>query len=141
MAQIHAQRTRLLAETKTGISSQIIIEEEKLVRKLSDHGLKVAHKREQSDFFGALHVPNGDLRKFLPKRRTIGHGLGPSIWNDTTVLRKLTKVETNMLTRYSEAYRFCRYGRTMDFGADLDRLVRPLNDTLDYTGIGTNQRK
>ncbi|MGA7856975.1 MAG: tyrosine-type recombinase/integrase, partial [Terracidiphilus sp.] len=46
-----------------------------------------------------------------------------------------------MLTRYSEAYRFCRYGRTMDFGADLDRLVRPLNDTLDYTGIGTNKRK
>jgi integrase len=29
----------------------------------------------------------------------------------------------------------------MDFGAAFDRLVRPLNDTLDYTGIGTNKRK
>ena len=29
----------------------------------------------------------------------------------------------------------------MDFGAALERLVRPLNDVLDYTGIGTNKRK
>ncbi|MGC2363646.1 MAG: tyrosine-type recombinase/integrase [Candidatus Sulfotelmatobacter sp.] len=29
----------------------------------------------------------------------------------------------------------------MNFGAALDRLVRPLNDTLDYTGIITNRRK
>ena len=29
----------------------------------------------------------------------------------------------------------------MNFGAALDRLIRPLNDTLDYTGIGTNRRK
>jgi hypothetical protein len=54
---------------------------------------------------------------------------------------QLTSVETNMLTRYAEAYRFYRYGRTMNFGADLDRLVRPLNNALDYTGIITNRRK
>lgn len=46
-----------------------------------------------------------------------------------------------MLTSYAEAYRFYRYGRTMDFGAELDRLVRPLNDTFDYTGIKTMQRR
>jgi integrase len=46
-----------------------------------------------------------------------------------------------MLTRYAEAYKFYRYGRTMNFGAALDRLVRPLNDTLDYTGITTYRRK
>jgi hypothetical protein len=42
-----------------------------------------------------------------------------------------------MLTLYAEADRSCRYGRTMDFGQALDRLVKPLNDTLDYTGIRT----
>jgi len=45
------------------------------------------------------------------------------------------------LTRYAEAYRFYRYGRTMDFGPSLNRLVQPLNDTLDYKGIKTNHRK
>ncbi len=49
----------------------------------------------------------------------------------------LTPVEERMLTRYAEAYRFYRYGRTMDFGTELDRLVRPLNDTFDYPGIKT----
>jgi len=53
----------------------------------------------------------------------------------------LTPVEERMLTRYAEAYRFYRYGRTMDFGTELDRLVRPLNDTFDYTGIKTMQRR
>jgi hypothetical protein len=53
----------------------------------------------------------------------------------------LTPVEKNTLTRYAEAYRFYRYGRTIDFGAALERLVRPLNDALDYIGIGTNKRK
>ena len=46
-----------------------------------------------------------------------------------------------MLTRYAEAYRFYRYGRTMDFGETLARLVKPLNDALDYTGIRTLFRK
>ena len=53
----------------------------------------------------------------------------------------LTPVEEDMLTRYAEAYRFYRYGRTMDFGETLDRLVKPLNDALDYTGIRTLFRK
>src|SRR6266478_636486 len=53
----------------------------------------------------------------------------------------LTDVESEMLTRYAEAYRFYRYGHTMDFGPSLDRLVRPLNDVFDYTGIKTEQRR
>ena len=53
----------------------------------------------------------------------------------------LTVSEEDLLTRYAEAYRFYRYGRTMDFGPSLNRLVQPLNDTLDYTGIKTNHRK
>ena len=40
----------------------------------------------------------------------------------------LTAIEEDQLTRYAEAYRFYRYGRTMDFGRSLDRLVQPLND-------------
>ncbi len=46
-----------------------------------------------------------------------------------------------MLTRYTEAYRFYRYGRTMDFGAVLDRIIRPLNDALDYAGCKTGKRR
>ncbi len=53
----------------------------------------------------------------------------------------LTAVECDMLTRYAGAYRFYRYGRTIDFGASLDRLVRPLNDVFDYTGIKTEKRR
>ena len=53
----------------------------------------------------------------------------------------LIPVEEDMLTRYAEAYHFYRYGRTMDFGETLDRLVRPLNDALDYTGIRTLHRR
>ena len=53
----------------------------------------------------------------------------------------LTAVEEDELTRYAEAYRFYRYRRTMDFGRSLDRLVQPLNDALDYTGIITKHRK
>ena len=53
----------------------------------------------------------------------------------------LTAAEEDMLTRYAEAYRFYRYGRTMDFGETLDRLVKPLNDALDYAGIRTLFRK
>ena len=53
----------------------------------------------------------------------------------------LTDVESEMLTRYAEAYRFYRYGRTMDFGPSLDRLVSPLNDVFDYTGIKTEKRR
>jgi integrase len=54
---------------------------------------------------------------------------------------ELSLDEAEMLTRYAEAYRFYRYGRTMDFGPVLDRLVQPLHDALDYTGIITNHRK
>jgi integrase len=53
----------------------------------------------------------------------------------------LTTVEVDSLTRYAEAYRFYRFGRHMDFGSALDRLVRPLNDALDYIGIRTNYRR
>lgn len=53
----------------------------------------------------------------------------------------LTPTEKETLTRYAESYRFYRYGRTMDFGVVLDRLVRPLNDTFDYTGIKTLERR
>lgn len=53
----------------------------------------------------------------------------------------LTAAEEDTLTRYAEAYRFYRFGRHMDFGPALDRLVRPLNDALDYTGIRTLYRR
>jgi integrase len=49
--------------------------------------------------------------------------------------------EADMLTRYAEEYRFYRYGRTMDFGPVLDRLVQPINDALDYAGTNTGKRR
>jgi hypothetical protein len=53
----------------------------------------------------------------------------------------LTDVERGMLTRYAEAYRFYRYGRTMNFGPSLDRLVRPLNDVFDYSVLQKHAEK
>jgi integrase len=55
--------------------------------------------------------------------------------------KSLTKAELKMLDNYAEAYRFYRYGRTMDFGSILDRLVRPLRDVFDYTGIPTAHKR
>jgi len=54
---------------------------------------------------------------------------------------ELSAAEAGMLTCYAEAYQFSRYGKTMDFGPVLDRLVRPVNDALDYTGCKTGKRK
>ena len=47
----------------------------------------------------------------------------------------LTAGEEDLLTRYAEAYRFYRYGRTMDFGPSLNRLVQPLNDNKTATAF------
>ena len=66
------------------MSSQIIIK--KKHPKTSDHGLKVAHQKNNQTSSGELRVPSGDLRRFFPKRPTMGRGLGQSIWNDTTAL-------------------------------------------------------
>jgi len=53
----------------------------------------------------------------------------------------LTAIEEAWLFRSAEAYRFHPYGRSMDFGPELDRLVCPMNDALDYTGIITLHRR
>ena len=61
---------------------------------------------------------------------------GPWSWpfdgNNYDRSGELSAAEADMLTRYAEAYRFSRYGRTMDFGPVLDRIVQPVNDALDY---------
>ena len=79
--------------------------------------------------------------KQLPKKADDGPWRWPVDIDQYDRFPGLTRVEKGMLTRYAQAYRFCRYGRTMDFGSELDRLVRPLNDTFDYTGIKTMQRR
>ena len=96
---------------------------------------------ERSDFFRRAARAQWGPKKIPPKKANDGPWTWPIDLERYDRSPHLTRVETNMLTRYAEAYRFYRYGRTMDFGAALDRLVRPLNDTLDYTGIGTNKRK
>jgi hypothetical protein len=96
---------------------------------------------ERSDFFRRAARAQWGPKKVLPKKVNDGPWTWPIDLERYDRSPHVTRVETNMLTRYAEAYRFYRYGRTMDFGAALDRLVRPLNDTLDYTGIGTNKRK
>ena len=80
-------------------------------------------------------------RKVEPKKADDGSWIWPIDTERYNRLPELTPVEETMLTRYAEAYRFYRYGRTMNFGTELDRLVRPLNDTFDYTGIKTMQRR
>jgi integrase len=96
---------------------------------------------ERSDFFRRAARAQWGPKKIPPRKANDGPWSWPIDLDRYDRAPHLTENETIMLTRYAEAYRFYRYGRTMDFGAALDRLVRPLNDTLDYTGIGTNRRK
>jgi len=53
----------------------------------------------------------------------------------------LTSVEEELLARYEDAYRVAQRGPRMDFGGLLDRLLQPLNETLDHTNIRTSQRR
>jgi hypothetical protein len=76
-----------------------------------------------------------------PKKADDGPWIWPIDLDRYDRSSSLTAIEADVLTRHAEAYRFYRYGRTMDFGQALDRLVKPLNDTLDYTGIRTYFRK
>jgi integrase len=96
---------------------------------------------ERSDFFRRAARAQWGPKRIPPQKANDGPWTWPIDLERYDRSPQLTQGETIMLTRYAEAYRFYRYGRTMDFGAALDRLVRPLNDTLDYTGIGTNKRK
>jgi integrase len=79
--------------------------------------------------------------KEIPRKADDGPWVWPLELGRYDQSSALTSVEADMLTRYAEAYRFYRYGRTMDFGPSLNRLVQPLNDALDYTGISTNHRR
>jgi integrase len=79
--------------------------------------------------------------KEKPKKADDGPWIWPLDLDRYDRSSTLTADEEDVLTRYAEAYRFYRYGRTMDFGPSLKRLVQPLNEALDYTGIIPNQRK
>ncbi len=96
---------------------------------------------ERSEFFRRAARAQWGPKKIPPKKANDGPWTWPIDLERYDRSPHLTRVETNMLTRYAEAYKFYRYGRTMDFGAALNRLVRPLNEVLDYTGIITNRRK
>jgi integrase len=121
------------------MSSQIIIEKKR--PKAIGQWFESRTPKEQSDFFRRAARAQWGPKKILPKKADDGPWTWPINLERYDRSPQLTSVERNMLTRYAEAYRFYRYGRTMNFGAALDRLVRPLNDTLDYTGIITNRRK
>ena len=43
----------------------------------------------------------------------------------------LTPIEERMLTRYAEAYRFYRYGRTMDFGTELGTKIGSFAEPME----------
>lgn len=98
-----------------------------------------ADKREQL-FQRAARAQWGP-EKQEPKKADDGPWVWPIDLDRYDRSSALTAAEEDMLTRYAEAYRFYRYGRTMDFGETLDRLVKPLNDALDYAGIRTLFRK
>jgi hypothetical protein len=74
--------------------------------------------------------------KEIPKKADDGPWVWPLELGRYDQSSALILLEADMLTRYAEAYRFYRYGRTMDFGLSLNRLVQPLNDTLDYESRG-----
>jgi hypothetical protein len=94
----------------------------------------------------SLHAQRAARAEWGPKRAPLAKANdGPWAWpidvNCYDRSPTLTASESDMLTRYAEAYRFYRHGRTMDFGPALDRLIRPLNDVFDYTGIKTEKRR
>jgi integrase len=120
------------------MSSQIILEKKR--PKTIGPWFESRTPKQQSDSFRRARAQWGP-KKTLPRKADDGPWTWPINLERYDRSPQLTSVETNMLTRYAEEYRFYRYGRTMNFGAALDRLVRPLNDTLDYTGIITNRRK
>lgn len=120
------------------MSSQIILEKKR--PKTVRPWFESRTAKQQSDSFRRARAQWGP-EKILPKKADDGPWTWPINLERYDRSPQLTSVEKDMLTRYAEAYRFYRYGRTMDFGAALDRLVWPLNDALDYTGIITNRRK
>jgi integrase len=91
-------------------------------------------------FQGAARAQWGP-EKQEPKKADDGPWTWPIDLDSYDRSSALTAAEEDMLKGYAEAYRFYRYGRTMDFGQTLDRLVKPLNDALNYTGIRTYFRK
>ncbi len=119
------------------MSSQIILEKKR--PKTIGPWFESRTPKQQSDSFRRARAQWGP-KKTLPRKADDGPWTWPINLERYDRSPQLTSVETNMLTRYAEEYRFYRYGRTMNFGAALDRLVRPLNDTLDYTGIISNSR-
>jgi len=121
------------------MSSQIVIEKKR--PKAIGAWFESRTPKERSDFFRRAARAQWGPKKILPTKADDGPWTWPINVERYDCSPQLTAVEKNMLTRYAEAYKFYRYGRTMNFGAALDRLVRPLNDTLDYTGIITNRRK
>ena len=96
---------------------------------------------DRSDFFRRAARAQWGPKKISPKKANDGPWTWPIVLERYDRSPQLTRVERDVLTHYEKEYRFYRYGRTMNFGAALDRLVQPLNDTLDYTGIATSKRK
>ena len=80
---------------------------------------------ERSEFFQRAARAQWGPKKIPPKKANDGPWTWPIDLERYDRSPHLTRFETNMLTRYAEAYKFYRYGRTMDFGAALNRLVRP----------------
>jgi len=118
------------------MSSQVILEK----KRPKTTGFESRTPKQQADSFRRARAQWGPMR-ILPKKADDGPWAWPINLERYDRSPQLTSVEKNMLTRYAEAYKFYRYGRTMNFGGALDRLVRPLNDALDYTGITTYRRK
>ncbi|WP_201758993.1 hypothetical protein [Acidisarcina polymorpha] len=96
---------------------------------------------QRSSLFQSSARAQWGPEKEMPKKADDGPWTWPNGLDRYDRSSTLTACEEGLLTRYAEAYRFYRYGRTMDFAPSLNRLVQPLNDTLDYTGIKTNHRK
>ena len=102
------------------MSSQIVIKKKR--PKTIGAWFESRTPKQQSDSFRRARAQWGP-KKTLPRKADDGPWTWPINLERYDRSPQLTSVETNMLTRYAEEYRFYRYGRTMNFGAALDRLV------------------
>ncbi len=93
------------------MSSQIILEKKR--PKTIGPWFESRTPKQQSDSFRRARAQWGP-KKILPRKADDGPWTWPINLERYDRSPQLTSVEKNMLTRYEEAYRFYRYGRTMN---------------------------
>ena len=82
----------------------------------------------RSGFFQRAARAQWGPKKIPPEKANDGPWTWPIVLERYDRSPQLARVERDVLTRYAKEYRFYRYGRTMNFGAALDRLIRSVGE-------------